>query len=77
MQEFALLVGKRLVNTSYIMVKFRSSLVRVRQEVLLYDFNAIVGTMGGSLGLFLGFSCFDVIRKVLAWLVNLSVLERA
>ncbi len=30
-----------------------------QEEVLLLDFNAIVSAVGGSLGLFLGFSCLD------------------
>ena len=36
--------------------------VRVNEEFLIYDFNTIVATIGGSLGLFLGFSCVEVAR---------------
>jgi hypothetical protein len=28
------------------------------EEILLYDFNAILSAVGGSLGLFLGVSCY-------------------
>ncbi len=34
--------------------------VEHREEVLLYDFNNIVSALGGSLGLFLGFSCLSL-----------------
>ena len=38
---------------------------RVEKEVLVYDTNDMIGAIGGSLGLFLGFSFFDVICKCL------------
>ena len=34
-------------------------------QLLIYDFNAIVASVGGSLGLFLGFSCWDFIDPVI------------
>ena len=34
--------------------------VEHRKQVLLYDLNSIVSAVGGSLGLFLGFSCLSV-----------------
>ncbi len=37
-------------------------------EDLPYDANAIVAAVGGSLGLFLGFSCYDSFKKVLSYL---------
>ena len=38
---------------------FVSNRVKVTEEYVVYDFNGILAAMGGSLGLFLGFSCFD------------------
>ena len=38
---------------------------RIEKEVLVYDTNDMIGAVGGSLGLFLGFSFFDVISKCL------------
>ena len=32
--------------------------ITVHEEYVVYDFNGIVGTVGGSLGLFVGFSYF-------------------
>ncbi len=36
--------------------------VVILEEYLVYDFNDIVSSVGGSLGLFLGFSCLEVCR---------------
>jgi hypothetical protein len=40
------------------------------EEYLLFDFNAIVSAVGGSLGLFLGFSCLDFLLRLLAKVEN-------
>ena len=37
----------------------------IAKEILMYDTNDMIGAIGGSLGLFLGFSFFDVISKCL------------
>ena len=44
---------------------FMSNVQKVEKEVLVYDTNDMIGAIGGSLGLFLGFSFFDVICKCL------------
>ena len=38
---------------------------KIAKEILMYDTNDMIGAIGGSLGLFLGFSFFDVISKCL------------
>ena len=38
---------------------------RIEKEVLVYDAIDVIGAVGGSLGLFLGFSFFDVFSKCL------------
>ena len=43
----------------------------VFEEYLLYDFNGLVGTVGGTLGLFIGFSFYDVILKITNYLKTL------
>ncbi len=40
--------------------------VLVEEEYLLMDLNAIVAAIGGSLGLFLGFSCLDFLLMLLS-----------
>ena len=37
----------------------------LEEQVLLFDFSAIVAGVGGSLGLFLGFSCLEVLQPLL------------
>ena len=34
------------------------------EEYLLYDFSELVGSVGGTLGLFIGFSFYDMILKI-------------
>ena len=53
--------GKTLANFELEANKIRS----IEKEVLVYDLNDVIGAVGGSLGLFLGFSFFDVISKSL------------
>ena len=42
--------------------------MRITEEVLLYDLNAIISGIGGSLGLFLGFSFLGLIEQALNWI---------
>ena len=49
--------------------------VLVEEEYLLMDWNAIVAAVGGSLGLFLGFSCLDFLLKFLSQ-VELMCFEK-
>jgi hypothetical protein len=44
--------------------------VPIHQEVLLYDFNAIIAAVGGSLGLFIGFSVFDTFKAIIQRIFN-------
>jgi len=39
--------------------------VKKSKQVLLYDFNSIVAGVGGSLGLFLGFSCLGLSNRII------------
>lgn len=52
---------KDMGNFTSIYVFYRSSTVTVVEEYRLFDFNAIVAAVGGSLGLFLGFSCWQFV----------------
>ncbi len=36
----------------------------------LYDLNTIVAAVGGSMGIFLGFSCLDFGRRGVDWVVD-------
>ena len=46
-------------------MKISSPVVKVNTEYKVYDFNGIVGSVGGSLGLFIGFSFFDFLLYIL------------
>ena len=48
-----------LLNLSIIVMKYEDNQMDVLEEYLIFDFNAIVVAVGGSLGLFLGFSFFQ------------------
>ena len=43
---------------------YESSKVKTEEEYLLMGANAIISATGGSLGLFLGFSCFGAIWNI-------------
>ena len=40
--------------------------VKVYEEYMVYDFNGILGSVGGSLGLFIGFSFLDVMIHLIS-----------
>ena len=56
-----------LNSTSHTAMFYGKPTIYVEKEVLMYDFNAIISAVGGSLGLFLGFSCYGVVDKTLQW----------
>ena len=49
-----------------ILFSLSSPLVTVSKESLLYDFTAIVSSIGGGVGIFLGFSCFGMLSSALS-----------
>ena len=53
--------GLTLANIELVM----NSIRKIERQTLVYDTNDLIGAIGGSLGLFLGFSFFDVISKCL------------
>ena len=51
-------------NKTVFWAKFNSGSVKIEEEYTLMDSNAIIAATGGSLGLFLGLSCYGVVWKV-------------
>ena len=49
----------------YIMASYQSFTESVYKEAKVYDFNAVVASVGGSLGLFLGFSCYECGKRLI------------
>ena len=44
--------------------------VLVTQEYLIYDFIGLVGSVGGTMGIFIGFSFYDVFSRITAFLTK-------
>ena len=42
-----------------------SEKINVFEETLIFDIIGLIGSLGGSLGLFVGFSCFGYLSPVL------------
>lgn len=51
-------------DVSYIFLFYESTTFAILEQYVLYDFNTIVAAVGGSLGLFIGFSCFEMCKFV-------------
>ncbi len=49
---------------------FTTDMVRHTRQLVLYDLSTIVASVGGSMGMFLGFSCLHFCRKWLEWLLD-------
>ena len=58
MSEFLLQKGKNW--TTALRIKYDSYTVFYYKERLVYDIYAIIAAVGGSLGLFLGLSCYNI-----------------
>ena len=52
-------------------MSFSSNTYTVHEEVLILDFIGLLGSVGGSLGLFIGFSFFDYIAMFIDNLIDL------
>ena len=71
-----LLQWSKWLNPKYTILQyyFSSDEVVERQEYLVYDDNALIGYIGGTLGLFLGLSCFGLLKssfnKILEYLIK-------
>ena len=55
-------------NDIICLVNFQGMTKFIHEEYLVYTFAGFVGNVGGNLGLFLGFSFFDFILKILSFL---------
>ena len=49
-----------------VLFSLSSALATISSESLLYDFTAIVSSIGGGVGIFLGFSCFGMVSSALS-----------
>ena len=49
---------------------FLSGYVEVHQEYLLYEIDDVIGSIGGTLGLFIGFSFLGILKNVIETIKN-------
>lgn len=59
-------------NWAYVMMYYQSNRIQVLEEYLVFDFSSILVAIGGSLGLFLGFSFFQCCQSVTSGIINMS-----
>ena len=56
------------LNKTSLLAQFNHPYVTIEEEYLLFDTVAIISATGGSLGLFLGLSCYSIILTGFEWL---------
>ena len=54
-----------VIYKSALRLKYASYTEYYHKECLLYDLNAIVASVGGSLGIFLGLSCYHLGKNLI------------
>ena len=54
--------GTKMPMLTSMWLTFSTTDVTIIEEVLLFDFSAILSAVGGSLGLFIGFSFLDLFK---------------
>ena len=57
-------------------INFISKTIEVNQEYIIYDATGFIGSIGGTLGLFIGFSFRDVLEAVLDFLQSFASRQR-
>ena len=57
-------------NLFAVMLNLGSTDVEVREDVTLVNFNGLISSVGGSLGLFLGFSFYQFLLSVMYFLMS-------
>ena len=67
--EEDLLNGTEDMNIQFTLM-FASTVVDIFEEILIFDEISLIGSLGGSLGLFIGFSFFGYITTFLDLIVD-------
>ena len=60
------------LNLALVQMFYESDRISLREEYLIFDFGSILVAIGGSLGLFLGFSLFQSGTQLLDVIMGLS-----
>ena len=56
---------------NYIYLTLSNDNILIEQDILMYDLNTIIGSIGGSLGLFMGFSFLQCSRDLVKFVFPL------
>ena len=56
---------------NYIYLTLSNDNILIEQDILMYDLNTIIGSIGGSLGLFMGFSFLQFSRDLVKFVFPL------
>ena len=67
---FALDGEHKEAGNGIIYLRYSSTDINLYKEYYVYDSNSFIGNVGGSLGLFIGFSYVDFIGKLLDYIVT-------
>ena len=57
-------------GTLSLQIYFVSTEVKVQEQYFIYSTVDLIGIVGGNLGLFIGFSCFDQIKQMIYFITN-------
>ena len=55
---------KKIAQSLSLVIRYQSTLIKVFEEYPIYDFSGMLGSIGGSLGICVGFSIFDVLSRI-------------
>ena len=61
------------VDTEYykVLVRLGTSSIEIDQEYFMYDMVSVVSSIGGGIGIFLGYSCFGILSSAIKNLFDL------
>ena len=69
-----------MISDNYIYLTLSNDNILIEQDILMYDLNSIIGSIGGSLGLFVGFSFLqcsrDFVKFIFRYNSNFIVLDK-
>ena len=60
------------VDTGYynVLVRLATSRIEIHNEYFMYDMVSVVSSIGGGIGIFLGYSCFGILSSTINNLYN-------
>ena len=71
-QKIGFVSSTKTIDFYYI---FPSNELQVQQDYLVYDINGLIGSVGGTLGLFIGFSFYDLLKQLMNNFMNYIIYK--